>query len=105
MNLWATVLAAGVIAFALKLAGYLVPQRALRGLRIARISTLLPIALLSALVVTQAFTTSNGSPTLDARAAAVAVAIIALLLRAPFIVVIILAAAAAAILRATGLAS
>lgn len=102
MSLWTTVIVAGVLSFALKYAGYVVPQHWLDGPRISRITGLLPVALLSALVITQAFTTPAGDPTLDARAAGVAVAIVALLLRAPFLVVIVAAAAAAAGLRALG---
>ncbi len=102
MSLWATVVVASVLSFLLKLSGYVVPQRWLEGPRISRVTGLLPVALLSALVITQAFTTSSGSPTLDARAAGVGVAVVALLLRAPFLVVIVLAAATAAGLRALG---
>jgi uncharacterized membrane protein len=102
MSLWATVLVASALSFLLKLGGYVVPHHWLDGPRISRVTGLLPVALLSALVMTQAFTTSGGAPTLDARAAAVGVAVVALLLRAPFLVVIILAAATAAALRALG---
>lgn len=102
MSLWTTVLVASALSFALKYAGYVVPQHWLDGPRISRITGLLPVALLSALVITQAFTTARGDPTLDARAVAVGVAVVALLLRAPFLVVIVLAAATAAALRAVG---
>jgi len=50
----------------------------------------------------QTFTASGDGLVLDARAAGVAVAVSALLLRAPFLVVVILAAATAATLRALG---
>ena len=53
---------------------------------------LLTVALLASLVVTQGFLT-DGIPTVDARAAAIAVAVGLLLLRAPFLVVVALAAA------------
>lgn len=101
MSTWATVLVAGAAAYLLKLAGHLVPQRALRGPRVTRISTLLPVAMLAALVAVQALT-SGPRLVLDARAAAVAVAVIALLLRAPFLVVVVLAAGTAAALRHLG---
>ncbi len=101
MTGWPTVLAASAIAYALKLAGYLVPVGWLTGERIARVTTLLPVCLLSALVVTQAFT--NGDHlTLDARVVGLAAAAIALTLRAPFIIVVIVAAGSAAALRAAG---
>jgi branched chain amino acid efflux pump len=102
MTLWTTVLLASGLAFALKLAGYVVPHHLLDGPRLSRVASMLPVALLSALVVVQTFTGSGGALTLDARAAGVAVAVTALLLRAPFLVVVILAAATAAALRAFG---
>jgi hypothetical protein len=102
MTLWTTVLLASGLAFALKLLGYVVPHRLLDGPAFSRVSAMLPVALLSALVAVQTFTGPGGVLRLDARAAGVAVAITALLLRAPFLVVVILAAATAATLRAVG---
>ena len=102
MTLWTTVLLASGFAFALKLLGYLVPHQVLDGAVVSRVTTMLPVALLSALVAVQTFTAGAGVLTLDARAAGVAVAVCALLLRAPFLVVVILAAATAATLRALG---
>lgn len=102
MTLWIAVLAACVIAFALKLSGYLVPAGVLHRPWVARVVPLLPVALLSSLVVTQAFLAPDGMVTLDARAAGVAVAVLALLLRAPFLLVVVLAAATAALVRAAG---
>jgi hypothetical protein len=98
---WTTVIFASSIAFALKLAGYLVPADLLSGRRITRVTSLLPVCLLAALVVVQTFT--NGDHlTLDARVAGLGAAIVALMLRAPFIIVVIVAAATAAALRAAG---
>ena len=102
MSLWTAILVAAAIAFGIKLAGHLVPAHLLAEPRLKRVTAALPIALLAALVATQAFTTPDGSFVLDARAAAVAVAIVALLLRAPFIVVVVLGAATAAGLRVLG---
>lgn len=102
MSLWVAVLVASGLAFALKLAGYLVPAQWLAGARVSRVTAALPIALLAALVGTNAFTGPGGSLALDARAPAVGVAIVALVLRAPFVVVVVLAAATAAGLRALG---
>jgi hypothetical protein len=56
---------------------------------------LLPVALLAALVATQTF--GEG---VDARAAGLAAAVLALLARAPFLVVVGVAAGTAALLRA-----
>jgi uncharacterized membrane protein len=99
---WATVLAASAIAFALKLAGYLVPADLLERPRVARVTELMPPCLLAALVVVQALTDGDRL-VVDARVAAVAVAVVALLLRAPFLVVVVAAGATAAGLRAVGI--
>ena len=102
MNTWATVLVASALAYLTKLAGYLVPAHWLSGPRLSRVTTLLPVALLTGLVVVQTFATHHQGLTLDARAAGLAVAVVALLLRAPFLVVVVLAAATAAVLRHFG---
>jgi hypothetical protein len=101
VTVWTAVLGASFVAYALKLAGYLVPSGWLTRPRIARVSGLLPAALLAALVVVQTFT-SGAHLVVDARAAGLCAAVVALLLRAPFIVVVIVAAAAAALVRAAG---
>jgi len=96
--IWAGVLVASAGCYALKLAGLSLPARWLQGAGIQRTVPLLPVALLAALITTQ--TLSSGQRlVLDVRAAALAVALIAVLLRAPFIVVIVSAAATAAVLR------
>ncbi|HET9633472.1 MAG TPA: AzlD domain-containing protein [Terrabacter sp.] len=102
MSLWVAILLAAAIAFGTKLAGHLVPAHLLERPRVRRLTGALPIALLAALVATQAFTGPGGAFVLDARAVAVAVAVVALLLRAPFLVVVVLGAATAAVLRALG---
>jgi branched-subunit amino acid transport protein len=103
MSTWTALLLACGLAFVLKYLGYVVPASWLDGERTTRITSALPIALLAALVGVQTLTSSTGSITLDSRAVAVGVAIVALLLRAPFIVVVILGAAVAAGLRLLGL--
>ena len=50
MSLWTAVLAAGVLAWLTKLAGYLVPQRWLSWPWVNRVMAALPVALLAALV-------------------------------------------------------
>jgi hypothetical protein len=102
MSTWTALLIASALAFALKFLGHVVPESWLDGERTTRVTSALPIALLAALVGVQTLTGSTGSLALDSRAAAVAVAILALLLRAPFIVVVVLAAAVAAGLRLLG---
>lgn len=101
MSSWATVLLAAGAGYALKLAGYVVPRRYLEGPYVSRLVGLLPVALLAGLLATQTFTTGTALA-VDARAAAVLVAVVALALRAPFLLVVLLAAATAAALRALG---
>ena len=103
MSTWTAVLIASGLAFVLKYLGYVVPESWLAGERTTRITSALPIALLAALVGVQTLTSGTGSITLDSRAAAVGVAIVALSLRAPFILVVVLGAAVAAGLRLLGL--
>ena len=102
MTLWVAVVAAGLACLALKVAGHLVPDTLLAGERTSRITTLLPVALLSGLVVVQTVVDDGGALVLDARLVAVGVAVGLLLLRANFLVVVLAAAAVAAGLRAIG---
>ena len=95
---WVAVLVASLACLGLKVAGWSVPARFLQGDRLLRASLLLPAALLAGLVVVQAFA-SGPHLQLDARAAGLAVAAVALLLRAPFLVVVVAAAGTAALLR------
>lgn len=99
MTMWTAVLAASALAFALKFLGYVVPTQWLEGQRTSRVTSALPIALLSALVAVQTLTGDGGALVVDARLAAVAVALVALALRAPFLLVVALAAGTAALLR------
>ena len=103
MSTWTTVLLASGLAYLLKLIGFLVPQHLLDGPVVSRMVRLLPVALLAALVAVQTFAGEGGALVVDARTAALAVAIVAIALRAPFIVVVVLAAATAAALRAFGI--
>ena len=105
MNDWAWVLLACAAAYALKLLGYLVPERLLDHPAVVRVSALLPVALLAGLVAVQTVGGPGRTLVLDARLAGLGVAAVALLLRAPFLVVIAAAAAAAALLRGLGWAA
>lgn len=98
MVTWAPLLAASVACYALKLAGLSLPRRILEDARVQRVVPLLPVALLAALVATSTFSTGRHL-VVDARAAALAVAALAVVLRAPFLVVVAVAAATAALLR------
>jgi branched-subunit amino acid transport protein len=97
-TLWLAILAASAGCYALKLAGLSAPRAVLEDPRVRRASVLLPVALLAALAATQTLTTKS-SLVLDARAAAVSVAIVAVLARANFLVVVASACATAALLR------
>ena len=96
--MWAGVLVACAGCYALKLAGLSLPVRVLQDARVQRTVPLVPVALLAALVATQTFS-SGHHLVLDVRAAALAVAVVAVLLRAPFLVVVASATATAALLR------
>ena len=96
--MWAGVLVASLACYGLKLAGLSLPQRWLRHERVQRTVPLIPVALLAALIGTQTFATGQHL-VLDVRAAALAVAVVAVVLRAPFLVVVAVAAATAALLR------
>lgn len=90
------VLAAGT--YALKAAGPLLLGQRPMSPAVERVATLLPAALLSALVITST-AVSDGRIVLDARMPALLVAGVLLWLRAPFVVVVLGAAATAALLR------
>jgi hypothetical protein len=98
---WSAVVLASLLCFAIKLVGHRLPEHWLADPRIARIASLVTVALLGALVAVQTFT-SRGAVVLDARVVALAVAAVALALRAPFVVVVVIAAVVAAVIRAVG---
>lgn len=99
--LWIAVIAASLISFAQKWIGYQAPPAVLERPRVARVTLLLPVALLGALVATQA-ATSGSELVADARLAGLAVAAVMLALRAPFLAVVVAAAVVTALLRALG---
>jgi len=95
--LWIGVLGTSAMAFTLKYLGHSIPEKYLTNPRMLRINTLIPIALLSALVGVQTIT-EKGKWVIDQRLAGVAVALIALSLKAPYFVVVISAAITSAAL-------
>ena len=96
--IWAVVLGGAAACYLFKLAGLSVPQVVLDNPRVRRVAALLPIALLAALIAIQTF--SDGRHlVIDARAAGLGAAVVAVLLRAPFLVVVIAACATAALTR------
>jgi branched-subunit amino acid transport protein len=96
---WVVVLGAGAGTLLLKgLAPAILGGRALP-LRVVGVMALLAPTLLAALIVTNTFA-SGRDLVLDARAAGLAAALVAVLLRAPVLVVILVAAVTAGGLRA-----
>jgi branched-subunit amino acid transport protein AzlD len=96
LNIWIAVGVTAVGCYAVKLIGLLVPAGVLERPLVQRLAALLPVALLAALTAQQAF--SDGRVLmLDAKAAGLAAAAVALLLRAPFLLVV-----AAAVLVTAG---
>lgn len=94
---WIAVLGTSAIAFALKYSGHSVPEKWLSHPRIQRINALIPISLLSALVAVQTFT-DKSKLMIDQRVLGLAVAVIALMLKAPFPIVVLSAAMSSALL-------
>ncbi|WP_460800647.1 AzlD domain-containing protein [Microbacterium sp. GXF6406] len=104
MSVWSAVLLAACICAGLKAFGYLIPAHLLEAPRPARISDLLAVALLAALLAVQ--TVGAGQTVVvDARLPAVLVAGGLLALRQSFLIVVIAAAAVAAGLRLLGWAA
>jgi branched-subunit amino acid transport protein len=101
-DLWWVVIGASLAVFAIKLAGYVVPQRLVEGPVLSRVAAIVTVALLASLVASQTLQ-GPGGLLFDARIPALVVAAVLLWIRAPFIVVIIGAAAVAAGLRFFGL--
>jgi branched-subunit amino acid transport protein len=96
---WATVIAASLGCYALKLAGVSLPASVLRHPRVQRIAGLLPVAMLSALVVTDLFD-AGGRYTADWRTVAgVGAGAVALRLGRSLVVVFLIAIVTTAILR------
>ncbi|MDX6308604.1 MAG: hypothetical protein QOI06_1650 [Nocardioidaceae bacterium] len=95
---WAAIIVTAVGCYLLKLAGLSMPERVLDHPMVRRVADLIPVALLSALVAVQAFS-SGQSLTIDARLAGVGAGLVALLCRAPFLVVVAVAAVTTALLR------
>ena len=102
--IWMAVIAGSLGCYVEKLIGFLLPASVLERVSIRRITGLLPVALLSALVAVQTFADGQ-TLVIDARLAGVLAAGVALVLRAPFLVVVLVAAITAALLRSTGLAA
>ena len=101
MSVWIAIGATALGCYAAKLLGLSVPEGMLQRPLVKRLVTLLPVALLAALTAQQTFSES-GALVLDAKAAGLAAAAVAVVLRAPFLVVIAAAVLVTAAVRALG---
>ena len=101
MSIWIAIAATAVGCYLVKLVGLLVPANALERPLVQRLAALLPVALLAALTAQQTFSVDS-SLVVDARAAGLGAAALALVLRAPFLVVVGIAVAVTAGVRALG---
>ncbi len=102
--MWGWVIAASLACLATKLAGFLVPRRLLDDERTVMTMAGMTVGVLAGLIGISTFTTGR-EIVVDARLAALIVAVIALRLRAPFLLVVVLGAAAAALARWLGIAA
>jgi uncharacterized membrane protein len=96
--MWLAIAVGCVGCFALKLVGYSLPRRVIEQPVVKHIAELLPVALLTALIATQTFTTGHHLQ-LDARAAGLVAAAIAVRFKAPFLVVVAVACVVTALVR------
>ncbi|MFE9679101.1 AzlD domain-containing protein [Streptomyces sp. NPDC006259] len=101
MNVWIAIAATALGCYVVKLTGLLVPVGVLERPLVRRLAALLPVALLAALTAQQTFADGQ-SLVLDAKAAGLAAAAVALVLRAPFLLVVAAAVAVTAGARAVG---
>ncbi|GHH37612.1 AzlD domain-containing protein [Streptomyces candidus] len=101
MSVWIAILATAAGCYFAKLLGLLVPATALERPLVQKLAALLPVALLAALTAQQTFATGQHL-VLDARAAGLVAAAVALVLRAPFLVVVGAAVAVTAGARVLG---
>ncbi|HWF41220.1 MAG TPA: AzlD domain-containing protein [Acidothermaceae bacterium] len=96
--MWLAIAVGCVGCFALKLVGYSLPRRVIEQPVVKHVAELLPVALLTALIATQTFTTGHHLQ-LDARAAGLVAAAIAVRFKAPFLVVVAVACVVTALVR------
>ncbi|WP_155058309.1 AzlD domain-containing protein [Streptomyces blattellae] len=101
MSIWIAITATVAGCYVAKLVGLLVPSGALERPLVRRLAALLPVALLAALTAQQTFADGRAL-VLDARAAGLAAAAVALVLRAPFLLVVAAAVVVTAGVRAVG---
>lgn len=100
--MWGWLMLACVVAYALKLAGYLIPRDKLDSPGFHRIAASMTVGLLAALIVMNTFAEGQALR-LDARLVALGVALVSFWFRAPYLLAVVLGAAAAALARLAGL--
>ncbi len=100
MNSWTVVLVGSVGCYALKLAGYALPQRWFSSPALRRVIGILPIALLAGLIVVETIADGSHYDIDWPRLAGLGAGAVALARKAPFLVVVVAAAVTAALLRA-----
>ena len=100
MTVWLTIAALSIGTFAIKSAGPIALGQRRPSRRLANVIALIAPSLLAALVVYETVHTGTTDITLDARAAGLAAATIALLARLPLFAALAVAAAAAALTHA-----
>ena len=98
-DLWWLIIVLSAVAYALKVAGFVVVGGRTMPSVLERCLALIPASLLAALVVKDTFTTAQDL-VVDARAAGLLVTLFAVWRKAPFIVVVLAAMAATAVVRA-----
>ena len=98
MTVWPAILGTAAGCYLLKLLGLCVPAGLLDRPAVRRFAALAPVALLAALTAQQTFGHGHGL-VLDARAAGLAVAGVAVWRRAPFLVVVLVAIVVTALVR------
>lgn len=99
MSTWLTILLASLGCYALKLVGVSLPESVLGHPRVQRIASLLPVAMLSALIVTDLFDADRHYSADWHTLAGVAVGAFALKRGQSLLAVFVLAIAATAVLR------
>jgi hypothetical protein len=98
LNAWIAVAVTAAGCYAIKLLGLSMPAGLLERPVVRRLAALVPIALLAALTAQQTLSTGPHL-VVDARAAGLAGAAVALLLRAPFLVIVATAVVVTALVR------
>jgi len=96
--MWPAIIVASLGCYAIKLLGLSLPGKVVSNPRVTHIADLLPVALLTALIATQTFTSGHHLQ-LDARVGGLVAAVIAVRLKAPFLVVVGVACLVAALIR------